>query len=93
MSITRINEFCAAAGAAENLFSFLQSLVPYISAAEGCISCELMRALEHDDQFVVIEKWESIAAHKQSIAHFPKEQMQAAMPLFGAAPKGAYYLG
>ena len=34
----------------------------------------------------------SIDAHKKSIALFPKEQMQESMKLFGAAPKGNYYI-
>lgn len=91
MSIIRINEFQAADGKADELFTFLKSLVPYISSSEGCASCEVLRGQEATDSFVVIEKWESIDAHKLSIDNFPKEEMQAAMPLFGAPPKGGFY--
>jgi quinol monooxygenase YgiN len=91
MNITRINEFKATEDKEEKLFEFLNSLVPYISSCEDCLSCEVLRS--HDDQssFVVIEKWNSIESHKKSIENFPKEEMQAAMDLFGASPKGTYY--
>ncbi len=91
MSITRINEFQAADGKSEELFDFLKSLIPYISASEGCISCEVLRNNDNKECFTVIEKWDSIEFHKRSIENFPKEEMQAAMNLFGAPPKGSYY--
>lgn len=91
MSITRVNEFQAAENQADALFSFLTSLMPYITSSEGCLSCELLVKEDDNSQFVVIEKWVSKEAHMQSIQNFPQEEMQAAMPLFGAPPKGAYY--
>ena len=91
MSITRINEFQAAEDKAEELFEFLNSLTPYISSSDGCLSCEVLRSTEDQGSFVVLEKWESIEFHKKSIDKFPKEKMQAAMSLFGAPPKGGYY--
>ena len=91
MSLTRINEFQAAPGKAEELLVFLQSLVPFISASAGCSGCEVLRNCDQADAFVVIERWDSKADHQASIAQFPAEQMQAAMPLFGAAPKGNYF--
>jgi quinol monooxygenase YgiN len=91
MSITRINEFKAAEGKADELFLFLKSLIPYISSSEGCTLCEVLRCQESTNTFVIIEKWDSVEAHKLSIEGFPKEEMQTAMPLFGAAPKGGFY--
>ncbi|MDK2125239.1 putative quinol monooxygenase [Parachitinimonas caeni] len=91
MSITRINEFQSAPGKEEELFLFLNSILPYIASSEGAISCEVLRHAENKSSFVVIEKWQSIEAHKQSVSQFPKEKMQAAMSLFGLPPKGAYY--
>jgi hypothetical protein len=43
MSIVRVNEFTAAAKKSVELYTFLQALVPYIIAAKGCISCELLK--------------------------------------------------
>lgn len=91
MSITRINYFQAAAGQTQALHSLLKSIEQYIAASQGCISCELLQSQEQSDQFVVLEKWASIADHAASIANFPKEQMQAAMPLFAKPPEGGFY--
>ena len=43
MSIVRVNEFTAAVGKSAELFDFLQTLVPYITGAAGCIACELLK--------------------------------------------------
>lgn len=92
MSIVRVNEFTAAAEKSAELFTFLQTLVPYISAAEGCLSCELLKHHEHGEQFMIIERWDSIENHQLAISLYPQEDMQAAMSLFSAAPKGNYYM-
>ena len=89
--ITRINEFQAANGKSEELHSFLKSLGPYITSSDGCVSFEVLRSVSAPSAFAVIERWTDIESHKRSLERFPKEQMQAAMPLFGAPPKGSYY--
>ncbi|NVK39112.1 MAG: antibiotic biosynthesis monooxygenase [Gammaproteobacteria bacterium] len=91
MTVTRINEFEAAAGKAEELFQFLMTLKDYIAASKGCELCEVLRKNDNDAVFVVIEKWDSKESHKQSIEAYPQEKMAEAMPLFGLPPKGAYY--
>lgn len=93
MAITRINEFKAVAGKAEQLHAFLKDLIPYISSSAGCQSCEVLVSSEDDHSFVVLEKWQSVDDHQQSVENFPKEQMSAVMPLLGAVPKGVYYQG
>ena len=91
MNITRINTFQAAETKASELFSFLQSLLPYISSCHGCISCEVLADVEDSGEFVVLEVWDSIESHKKSVQNFPKDEMQKAMALFAGAPKGRYY--
>jgi len=93
MSITRVNQFKAASGKEEKLFDFLQSLTSYITNSDGCISYEVLRDIEDQSTFLIIEKWESINAHKNSVNSFPKEEMQSAMSLFGGPPSGKYYSG
>jgi quinol monooxygenase YgiN len=65
--------------------------VPYITAAKGCISCELLNHHEYGDQFMMIERWYDIESHQLAITDYLKEEMQPAMSLFGAVPKGNYY--
>lgn len=89
--IIRIGEFQAAKGQAESLYQFLLSLGFYIQSSKGCSSYQVLRKEDEADLFVVIERWNSIEDHKLSVKGFPSEQMQAAMSLFGASPKGAYY--
>ena len=91
MSITRVNELQAAEGKSEELYSFLASLMDYISGCDGCLSSELLRSQDEADRFMVIEKWASVADHKASLANYPKEKMQAAMPLIGGTPTGRYF--
>ena len=91
MGITRINEFQAAEGKAEELFDFLKSLMPYILSSEGCLACEVLRSDESTDKFLVIEKWQSVEAHTKSIEGYPKEEMQAAMGLLAGPPKANNY--
>lgn len=91
MSVTRINEFTAAEGKEVELLAFLKSLSTYISSSEGCLSYEVLQQQDSPSNFAVIEKWESTELHKKSVNNFPKEEMQAAMSLFAAPPKGNYY--
>lgn len=91
MSITRVNEFTAAENKSEELYEFLLSLVPYISSSTGSISVDILKCCENEDDYLVIEKWDSIESHKLSVESFPTEKMQLAMPLLGGAPKGRYY--
>lgn len=91
MAVIRINEFKAVSGKAEQLHAFLKDLVPYILSSDGCLSCEVLLSKHDSHDFVVLEKWQSIAHHQQSVADFPKEQMADVMPLLGSAPKGVYY--
>ena len=91
MTITRINQFQSAEGKSQALKVFLTSITSYILGSEGCQSCEVLQQQSDDSCFVVIEKWDSIESHQTSIANFPKDEMQAAMSLFAAPPKGDYY--
>ena len=91
MSITRINRFLAKPNAADQLKSFLQGLIPYIEASEGCESCALVQQDSLNSQFYVIEKWRTKADHQASVAGFPKENMMSVMALLAEAPQGNYY--
>ena len=91
MSITHITEFEAAANQEDALYAFLQSLIPYISSSQGCLSCEILKNTDDASRFVAIEKWVSAESHRNSVEGYPKDDMQAAMSLFGAPPKGGYY--
>ena len=92
MNITRINSFESADGKEDECLEFLESLLPYILSSRGCMSCEVLQHQKKENQFVVIEKWQSKEDHENSLKSFPKAEMEAAMPLFGGPPQGDYYI-
>ena len=91
MAVVRINEFTAAAGQAEALRAFLASVIALIEGAHGCEAVELLVAQEDPSQLVVLETWESVAAHKAAAARVPPEKIAEVMPLLGGPIKGRYY--
>ena len=91
MAVTRISEFTAAEGKAAALQELLQSLVPYILSSPGCLACEVLRQQGNDHCFMVIEQWDNIESHVQSVKNFPEDGMQSATALLARPPTGHYY--
>jgi quinol monooxygenase YgiN len=91
MTITRINQFEAKAGAEEKLYVFLQSVIPTIAQSSGCISCRLLRSVENPARLAIVEEWDSIESHQKAAQAIPKERMAAATALFAQPPSGMYY--
>lgn len=91
MAITRVNEFQARAGEGEPLRELIASFVPTIEAADGCLSCRVLRGREDRDRIVVLEEWESVEAHQAATRAIPPETFQEAMKLLAGPPSGAYY--
>jgi heme oxygenase (mycobilin-producing) len=92
MSITRVSHFRASEGNAERLMEFLRDQVrPIVIASAGCKGCQILQCTDDAMQFVVIEFWESVDAHKASLAKVPVTMFAAVMPLLGEKPSGFYY--
>jgi len=91
MSIKRINQFQAQEAKGEDLFEFLQSILPLITGSQGCFSCELMRDVDNPLSFVILEEWDSIESHQNSAQNIPPKKLKAAMSLLSAPPTGHYY--
>jgi quinol monooxygenase YgiN len=91
MSITRINQFEAKAGAEDKLHAFLQSVIDIITACPGCISCRLLRSAEKSACLAIIEEWDNIASHQQAASAIPPAMMAEAAALFAKPPSGMYY--
>lgn len=91
MPVVRINEFQAAADRSPALHAFLHAVIGAIKEAPGCREVSLLT--DHDDpsRFVIVESWDSIAAHQAAAARIPPEKMAEVKPLLGAPPKGRYY--
>ncbi len=92
MSITRVSHFRASEGNAERLMEFLRDQVrPIVVGSAGCKGCQILQCTDDAMRFAVIEIWESIDAHKASLAKVPPSMFAAVMPLLGEKPSGFYY--
>ena len=91
MSIVRINRFKAGEGHAGALKRLLESFLPVIEQSEGCLRCRLIQKVDDTNDFVIIEEWTDIDAHKAATGSIPPEAVQKAMTLLAGPPSGAYY--
>ena len=91
MSITRINIFQAREHHAADLKEFLEGILPDIRASVGCQSCQLLQDHADPTRIVILEVWDSIEAHRESLRHVPPESIRRAKQFLAEAPNGAYY--
>lgn len=91
MSITRVNEFIAQEGRIEELETYLASIIPVIESADGCLYCHLLRGHDNPSRFLLIETWESIAAHQLSVESIDKKEFLSAMLLLAETPRAEYF--
>ncbi len=91
MRVTRINEFQALEGRGDELRALVESFLPTIAAASGCLSCRLLQGQNAAERIVVIEEWQSVEAHQAAVRNVPPDAMQAAMALLAGPPKGEYF--
>lgn len=91
MGIVRINEFKALDGRGEDLHGLLARALPTIEAASGCRSARLLRSDDDATTFVVVEEWDSVEAHRDSLRSIPSEALADALQLLAEPPAGRYY--
>jgi quinol monooxygenase YgiN len=91
MPIVRINDFHAAPEKAAALRAFLSSVIDVIETSPGCQRCELLA--QHDDptRLVIVETWDSVAAHQSAAARIPPEKLAEVRPLLAEPPTGRYH--
>lgn len=86
MSVTRINKFQAKESMATALHEVLKSIVPLVEQSQGCVSCQVLKNQEDQNEFVVIEVWSSISAHQASVKSVPPEKIGTVVPLLASPP-------
>lgn len=91
MSITRINTFRALDDHVDELKKFLLALLPTIRASVGCQSCQLLQDQTVPSRMVIIEVWDSIEAHHDSLQHVPQASIDEVKTMLAAPPVGGYY--
>lgn len=92
MSITYIGYSQAKPEEIEALRHFLLTVVqPAVQGSEGNESCQMWQNQDDPAQFVVMEVWASVEAHRASIKNITQEEINEYMKLVAAAPRGSYY--
>ncbi|MDB5839331.1 MAG: hypothetical protein JWQ23_1283 [Herminiimonas sp.] len=91
MKITRINEFRAVDGAGAELRDRLKTIIPTITASNGCLSCELLQSQKDERHVIVLEVWESIEAHQASLKQVSPDVFHEVKKLLAVPPTGEYY--
>jgi quinol monooxygenase YgiN len=91
MSIVRINEFKTSPEKSEFLKNFLLGVIEEIKDAPGCLECKLLIGYDDGSRLVIVETWESVAAHQAAAKIIPPERLAEAMSMFTAPPRGSYY--
>ncbi len=92
MSITYLGHTQAKTDHIETLRHFLVTQVlPSVRASEGNESCQMFQSQTDPSQFVVIEVWASVEAHRASIKNIPPESINQYLTLVAAPPSGSYY--
>lgn len=90
MRVTRLNYFTAKPSQADALAAFLTEIIAVVRAAEGCVSCRLLRDCAKPAEFVIVEEWESVSAHQKAASLIPRERISSVMQYLETPPRGDY---
>lgn len=90
MPVTRLNYFTAKPDQATALAAFLSDVIAVVQAADGFVSCRLLRDQRKPAEFVILEEWESVAAHQKAATLIPRERINAVMQFLAQPPRGEY---
>ena len=91
MSISRIDEIQAKPELIKELRDFLLSILPMIKSSEGCESVQLYQSQDHPAKFLMIEVWDSVESHRNSVNKIPPEKLGEIRPLLATSPSGSYF--
>lgn len=91
MPVVRIGEVRARPGSESALRERLVRLVAEIASLPGCTGCELLGAHDEPARFMIVERWQSRAAHEGAVIAIPKDEIAAFMRLVEGPLSGAYW--
>jgi quinol monooxygenase YgiN len=90
MTIARHYLMIAAQGKEEALKSALAGLAARVRALEGCEGVEMLQDSRAPTDFMFVERWASIEAHKQGGQSLGRDALAEVMAAVAEAPKGRY---
>jgi quinol monooxygenase YgiN len=92
MSVMYIGQSQAKLDKVDDFRYFLISVVaPAVKASEGCESYQLFQSRDNPAQFIGIEVWTSVEAHRASVKNIPAESISKFMEMIDGTPNGGYY--
>jgi quinol monooxygenase YgiN len=90
MTVARLYRLEAAEGKATQLEGALSELAGRVRPIAGCQGVEILRSTDNGNHFILIEKWDSIDAHKRGAKSLGKEAVSPMMAVIATPPLGAY---
>jgi heme oxygenase (mycobilin-producing) len=90
MTIMRQYVMIADQHQAETLLANLRSLAAAVELLDGCEGVDLLRDMDRPERFVFVERWASIAAHKNGAGALPKDLIGAVMAPLAVPLEGSY---
>ena len=90
--VVRVGTMSAQESRGDELVAFAKRVIlPLLGASDGFLGGELLHNEDDPNTIMIIERWESAAAHAASAKNIPPEAIQEVMTLMGGPPAGAYY--
>lgn len=90
MSVWRHYVLTAAPGKEEAMVDALKLLASKVRPLAGCEGVEFGRDAENPAEFVFIEAWTSVDAHKAASSQLSKDDFGPMVAALGAPPAGRY---
>jgi heme oxygenase (mycobilin-producing) len=91
VAVARIYWMNCAPGRREELRGALEALARALREIEGVESVSVLRDVEQPDDFVFVEKWDSVQAQKNSAQSLPKQAFARVIATLADRPAGRYF--
>ena len=92
MSIAYLGRSQAKPDQVDAFRQFLVRVVaPGVTACAGCQSYQLFQSETEPAEFIGIEIWDSVEAHRSAVVDISPESIAEFMQLVAAPPSGSYY--
>jgi heme oxygenase (mycobilin-producing) len=90
MTIARHYSMHAKEGQSATLETELRKLADLVRPVPGNVGVEVLRDLGNEQRFFLIEKWETVEAHKGAGKHIPREALGGLVATLDGPMDGAY---
>lgn len=67
-------------------------IVPSLRTADGCRAVDVWQDAGDPTRFLIVEHWDSVAAHRASVGEIDPDDIKEVMGLLADSPRGQYYV-